>query len=636
MATPDVSKESIYDPRILQQSARYAVAKGGVSVTNANFLAVSQTTSQHTYNINSPSLQTFIDRAINWTSTVYLQFLVTVNTPQPVAGILEPVIVYGRDFALCSFPLHQLVGTLTAQINDTTVSINTDTVLREVLRLTDYKKNRLQRTCPTKLDSYASYNDAYLAVNSPLASYLDGASEDDQPNGAYWDVAFTTPAGVDLSTLATNNYANGIAGSGGGVVQYVTSPTLRGIPVRTNAGVGAENGPYSIYFRFTSKEKLVLSPFIFADSHEYSTGLFSVNNIQLVMNMSQTGVGRVIRSSSGGGRVINQPGTPAGAVQYNTNAPNGGFNNSQISLLFISPNLDLPLPSKSIVPYTSFPRFITTGLSSIPANTTATQVNSQTITLPSIPDLMVFYAKPSVYNDTTVADFYLPITQISLVFNNVAGLLSNHTPEELYALSVANGLEMSYNEWYGTSWTARTGSTLHTVGGFLVVKPGKDFALQTGEAPGLQGQITVQYTVSIRNPSNLSAFTPVLYLITVQSGFFETLAGSSRVVLNVLSEADIINAPMAPEESSVGLARVVGGSFFSSLGSMLSKAKNIYTATKPVVSAIKGVLPETGTLGTIKKGLSTVGYGVTGGQPAGGQMGPAGGRKKKALMDRLM
>jgi hypothetical protein len=623
MATPDVSKESIYDPRIVQTPARYAVAKGGVSVTNANFLAVSQTTSQHTYNINSPSLQTFIDRAIFWTSSVYIQFVVAVNTPQPVAGTQEPIVVIGRDIALCAFPLHQLVGTLTAQINDTTVSINTDTVLKEVLRLTDYKANRLVRTCPTMLDKYASYDEAYLAVNNPLASYLDGTEEAEQPNGAYWDIGFTNPAGTELSSLPSGTYLNTIGG--GGNVQFINTPQLRGIPIRT-AGPGAENGPYAIYLRFTSKERLVLSPFIFADANEYSTGLFSVNNIQLVMNMSQVGVSRVIRSSSGGGRVIST--TSAGQVQYNTSAPNGGFNNSQVSLLFISPNLDLPLPSKSVVPYTDFPRFITTNLASIPAGQSASQINSQTVTLPSIPDLLVFYAKPSSYADTTVADWYMPITQISLNFNNFAGLLSNHTPEELYTLSVANGLEMNYNEWIGSSWTARRGSTVHTVGGFLVVKPGKDFALQTGEAPGLQGQITVQYTVTIRNPSTSTAYSPILYLMTVQSGFFETLAGSSRVVKNILSEADVINAPMAPEASSTPLTRIVGGSFWSSLGSMLSKAQQAYTATKPAISAVKGLLPD----GTVKSGLSAVGYGMTGGAPAGA--GRTGGKKK--LMDRLM
>jgi hypothetical protein len=52
MATPDVMKEALYDPRILQNAQAFAVSRGGTSYSNANFQAVAQTTSQHTYNIN--------------------------------------------------------------------------------------------------------------------------------------------------------------------------------------------------------------------------------------------------------------------------------------------------------------------------------------------------------------------------------------------------------------------------------------------------------------------------------------------------------------------------------------------------------------------------------------------------------
>jgi hypothetical protein len=288
-------------------------------------------------------------------------------------------------------------------------------------------------------------------------------------------------------------------------------------------------------------------------------------------------------------------------------------------MLFISPNLDIPLPAKSVIPMMSFPRYITTNLQNLPAGQTA-QYSTQSITLPSIPDLLVIYAKPADYatRDTTQADWYLPITQANLTFNNYTGLLSNHTAEQLYQMSVANGLEMDYTEWSGRSWSARAGAQIQTVGGFLVVKPGKDFALQTGEAGGLQGQVVLQCQLSIKNPQLAGAgVAPQIFIITVLSGFLETLAGSSRVITNILSESDVINAPMAAEQSQVGLARVVGGSFWSSLGSMMSKARDIYTATKPVVSAVKGILPDDGMLGKVKSGLNVVGYGRAGAGRAG-------------------
>ncbi len=132
------------------------------------------------------------------------------------------------------------------------------------------------------------------------------------------------------------------------------------------------------------------------------------------------------------------------------------------------------------------------------------------------------------------------------------------------------------------------------------------------------------------------AHTPVLYVITVNSGFFESLGGSSRIIKGVLSEADIISAEPVPQMSREGLTRLVGAGFMDKLSSFLGKARDIYQATKPVVSAAKGMLPEDGTLGQIKKGLSAVGYGRAGAGAAGAGMAGAAMHGKKSLSARLM
>lgn len=78
------------------------------------------------------------------------------------------------------------------------------------------------------------------------------------------------------------------------------------------------------------------------------------------------------------------------------------------------------------------------------------------------------------------------------------------------------------------------------------------------------------------------------------------------------------------------LERMVGGFSFSSLANVLSKAKDIYQKTKPIVSAIKGALPESGAMGKVKGALSAVGYGATGAGATGA------GRKGRSLAERLM
>ena len=162
------------------------------------------------------------------------------------------------------------------------------------------------------------------------------------------------------------------------------------------------------------------------------------------------------------------------------------------------------------------------------------------------------------------------------------------------------------------------------VGSILVLKPGQDITLQSGQAASLVGNFTLQFNLTVKNTSSV-AQTPQLYVITANSGFFESIRGSSRVIKGVLSEQDIISAPLAPMGVRCELNRMVGGFSFSSLGNILSKARDIYQQTKPLVSAVSGLLPESGMLGKLKSGAQALGYGT--GAGTGG---------KKSLASRLM
>ena len=609
----DIEKLAVFDDRIVQSRPRYAVEKGALSVTNSPFNAIAANTSQHTYNVLVPSENVFIDRSVDWTSTCFLQAQVsyTVGAANWVIGATDvvPLVSPGINMALCPFPLQSLTTTMTATINDTTVTINSQDVLPQVLRMTDYKKNRLIRTCPTMLDRVQNYASALNAPNSVLAGFDQAYNVDEVPNGAFPSLVFTQNNGTVFSTTPFVPPVGSYTASVGAAVAY-TGTAANPYPFLQNCTlVAGTQYTWTIWLQFTSTEKLVLSPFVFSDIHEWDTGLFGCQNIQLVMNLQNPS--RVLRSAPYGGEAFGAASGGAFSlfnVQYNTAATVGSFSNSRVNIQFLTPSLDVPLPPKSVVPYMEFPRYISSNLGAFANGQFTTQTfSSQTITLPQIPDLLIIYAKPAggyvstnplgVVNQPDVGqgDWMFPITGISVNFDNFAGLLSAHTQQQLYKMSVHNGLEMDWPSWSGSAWSSTQAANLSpllpTVGSMLVLKPGRDIVLQAGQAPSLVGNFVLQFQLTLLNntANNPSSVQPQIYVITANSGFFETIKGSSRVIKGVLTEQDIISAPVAPGGTHGALRRAVGGSVLGSLGNALSRVKGMFSQAAPaIMAATKG------------------------------------------------
>lgn len=576
MAT-EVSKYSVYDPRVIQQKPKYAVEKGALSVNNVTFNAQTANSSSQQFNVIVPSENVFIDRAVDWVSGG----VVSVSLGMAGTGAASGnVLVTPGEVALAAFPCHQTVQQMTATINDASVSVNTADVLNQVLRLSDLSLHRKQRTCPTMLDTYASYpratsvggvdtatSQASLQQGSPLATYGARFESDQLPNGAFSQWWFCD---VNGAPLTTNN----------------------GLPVSTGTGTVAE----VFYIRFQSTEKLLLPPFIFGDGFEMSTGLFGVQNFQVQMNLASSPARAIRIADTYVGRAVGTARTVASfSVAWTTStaltyapypiAP-------ALAVQFLTPALDVPLPPKSIVPYMEFPRYITnltpnqasTIGASIPTaqggRSGATAQSSNTITLPNIPDLIMIYAKPSTVGatigsaalytgqsptgiwDSAMSDFTLPISAISVNFDNFSGLLANHSQYELYKMSVNNGLDMDFATWSGESKRAPASGTgtpyVATCGGPLVLRPGRDFALQAGQAPGLVGNFSLQFNVTLGNQWLVPITSISLFCVPISSGFFETIKGSSRIIKGVLTEQDILSsanaAPAADLDRLVGRA----------------------------------------------------------------------------------
>ena len=558
MAT-EVSKYSVYDPRIVQTRPKYAVEKGALSITNVSFQAQTADSSSVQFNVQVPSENVFVDRAVEWQGSLCAAItVVTSGATIPEGASLQGLL------APAAFPLHQAVTQMSATINDATVTVNTQDVLPQVIRLADMRDARRQRTCPTMLDRYAVYPDSSVVKNTPLLDWSETKDSDQVPNGGFNGFYFaTTPAGT------TPCGTGGPLAGGPPTVSY-----LNGQPYANQAIVASTS--LTFWVVVTSVEKLLLPPFIFADEDELSTGLFGVQNFQVQMNMSPS-PSRTFRVAPGLS-FIDSAGTRTWTTfsvssAWSSTAAKGGIWTAQPSLatIFLTPSLEIPLPPKSVVNYSEYPRYISTPATLVPQSTNllsvGTQLTSNTITLPNIPDLLVVYVKPASYSGPTQGDWSLPVTGVSLNFDNFSGLLSTMTQKQLYEMSVRNGVDMDWSEWSGCSYVPHTvaggasglpsaGGRVGLVGGPLVLKPGRDFSLSTGQACGLVGNFTLQFNLTVQNFTGADQ-TPNIYVIAVSTGFFETIKGSSRIIKGVLTEQDILAAPpSAPEKD---LERPVGG-----------------------------------------------------------------------------
>ncbi len=535
-----IEKVKILDSRIVQPQPRYAVNEGAQEVSNVPFAANNSSASSLTFNINVPSNNVFIDRTMTMTATVLMAVDVNIDAsadgatfPVSAADSWEQILKFGSNCALPAFPLQSLMNTLSVTINNATITTNMKDTLYELLRLTNMKKNHLQRTTPTMLDKYADYNQSNELDNNPIHGFGKALESDNVPNGAYSNVEFCD--------------ANG-------------NPVTEETYAYPKAAPASKKLNKTIYYKYTVTEKLVISPFIFSEECDDEVGLYSINNIQIIANIGDASRNLRIWNNS---QVVS-----FSNVRLASQNP---FTKPMVNAVFRTPSLSIPLPEQSIVPFLETPRYISANNNLTIAPGATQQLQMSGITLTQIPDMLLIYVKPQQMAQN-YGDFYLPIEDISMMFDNRSGLLSSMTREQLFDISVKNGLNMDYNQFLGSAYVDNSFEKVPLVGGFLVLRPGVDFSLTSGSASGLGGNYNLQFNLKVRNQLNIPIVNPSLYCVAVNSGFFISSGGSSRYSTAPLTEADIIQAPVAG--SSQELSRMVGGSWWNKIGSSI---KNFFT-----------------------------------------------------------
>jgi len=611
------------DDRIgaITEAVKYGVFKGGQNVTSYTYNSITtNSTSSQVFNIAVPSLETIISREVLWEATVTLRIEANMNgaaTNKPDNMFL---VNYGVTDALAPFPLHSLVATMTATINNNTVAMNTADTLPAILRMMDPEELAYYNDMtPTTLDYLGDYRDGI-----DMIPYQIGRSTVDNRL-----VCLTPNAALDIpGALAGNTVGNIVTALTGTAPQsFISYPNnVLGFDQSRPSGVGKKHRPRgsfriseifaggvaagdrrkprvgdsTVWVTFTVTEPLLLSPFTFGNQ-DGKQGFYGIQTLNFQMNL--------LSNANRAWRSVKLPGV-AGDLIKNVNIER--ITESKLIFQFLTPHASELLPSRNTVPYYELPVYRTTGMTTVVrsrgdgqiladggfGNLDPVTINSANIQLSGIPDkLVIFVRKTLASRRSCDPDCYLTIRGVRINFNNQAGLLSSMSQQQLYTNSLLSGLHnMSWDEFSGStmsvsgrgggisaSWEPYSGvGARRTGGGAGDVDPGFKYIPTTGSmlvlnfaeviqltdeyyAPGSLGTFNLQFQVDVVNnhKENWNGGDIELIVIPINSGVFVNERGTSSTFISLLTKADVLSALEGQEAySNFEIKRAVGGSSF--------------------------------------------------------------------------
>lgn len=640
-------------------TAAYAAANGTIPVTLINS-AINAAGAQiaFTYTVTPAGIGGV---SPTWTinfPTMTLSGFELGAISQPAFKNLYQPIGSPSDLSLSMFPVQSLATSMTVTINDCSVNVTGD-VLREQLLLSQTRDSLMQRTCASKFDVYAYSRDDAIVGNGVMSAYGE-ARDSDIPNGAspiQWvhpqtgaafnrfdAYQFALPSTGTLVTVPIINWRPAFIPLGSNLIgQTIPSSSLPG-GTWTIAPSNADL-PAPVMFRFQSTEPLCVSPFLWQDSKQMSeVGLYGITNMTVNLTLAQPGAVTgydkgvaQITSANVGRMYMDKLSNAFGSYQYMTrqsgiNAlfgnmrlqpPAGSAGNQngpwtetpRLLCTFLTPPPEITLPLVSSVPYVEFPRYSNSASASITGAGTY-QVKSNTVTLSSIPDLLVVFVKPA-FRGQTQSDTYIPISNVGVTFDNYANLCSNYSQEDLYACSVAGGLDMDWHQFRGygrskvstliPSSSGAEGTLFDTytstspyaqlTGSPIILRMGQDIPLSSGLAPGTLGNYSVQVNITLDNSNGFFNYlgtvggttsnNVIVTVMGVNSGFFESVRGSSALRKTILNTNDVEAASTSSAVTSTQLVRLVGGAAGMHTSSRLTSSLGM-PQFKPAVGSGEG------------------------------------------------
>ena len=652
----DFKKISVIDDRLkTTDSLNYAVFRGGQNVTNVIQPAISLNNNNLNFVVPFPSTTTVLDREIYIKTRT--RYLITLTNPangiiiwrSNVPGPTDPAtifgyqcpIVYGSSVSVNSFPTHRTFDTVQVQINNDAQSVNVSDVLPALLRCSDGIKWEKTNMTASQIAMLATNEDEfYSELGNTMGSYDLVQGNKSIPNGSF-NVTFTPVISLPTSSTAP-------------LVPYDYS--FIG-PPEPGGPTPGYTGTRFFVLEYTSIEPLIAPPFIWNETDSNRQGIYGIENMMITCNYNQN-IGNALKWNN---RVIFNTSVSRDSLGQNFLSlwrnVLGGNNfdiesitqqvvSAELQMKYITPHSNDVKPLRNVIPILQYPRYITQNLGLVePAQTGYRstlgiyeftpsrdyQLVSQTFTFNMIPDKLIIFVRPesALRTNPRFNDFAMVIKNISIQWNNKAGLLSNCSQEQLFHMSreagsnqdwlqfsgVANSLYSRNIRLYNDVYRIRpiqlastapfpVGTFQYdlgrndneqppvpfyvqngTIGSYLMLDMGRHVELvEPYNAPGSLGSYQLQFNLTVMNVAPV-AFNPEIVVIPVNSGIMVTERGQTASYSGILTKDDVLEAALQEPYGQMEIKRTVGRGHGDS-----SKAlpKKIMPMTKSTVERMVG------------------------------------------------
>jgi len=437
----------------ITSSVTIGVKDGPASVIHQKYQTNSNSTSSTLFNINVPSENTLIDRNLHVEGTLSCYYETTVASDDSITFKIVP----------SAFPMNQALQSATITLNNAKTSVQTQDVLQVYLKQFDQKflSKHCQMT-PSYVDKYyGKVIDA--ATNDGSGSYMSGieSAEKDSDTVGRFNENFSVI--VSVNDIVLNDDEG----------EYtVTNDSAVAVIVKVKCSV------------IVSEPLLGLPT---AEMKEGESNYLGINNLELFLQWNDM---RNCFYISGSSLWKSYAGDYENRLVLNESA--------RLNLKYMSLHASQysKLNSRNVLPYDEmvcYKRLFT-------GSDATTQMVTDVISMTQIPGYIYMVVRPQ-YNSMKAQfsnHLCFPITGLNITFNNVSGLLTSYSQNDLYMMSRRNGSQQTWSEFRGLV-KSKNGGEYAGIGSIIVINPTADLGLSDYLSSGSLGQFSFQATVTYAN-----------------------------------------------------------------------------------------------------------------------------------------